>query len=526
MLVLLKLYWAPDIVKFVLGRFSHFNIAIAYSNSTFCSAWTPSFCEFTQIFSKTSTPLISERRIKELEILKNANQRFGENENEHIDLQYKEIDHLLVNVYNELKEFHEKFKNRQDKKLDEELGKLNKIAKQRRRMQTAAERLLGQQPSSDFLAQAEQFHSKKQLKDLPEETEDLERLQYKYPICSQLMTNNREIKAFLRQHLIGSFVSTDKTGAYVIKQNALRRKRSNQSLCSVGASSAGESFIRRSSFREENSYFPTISEYAESLCEDPAPVAPIYDMIFADILTYTDVKQLNRLHVKSFSSTLFEGNSMWICSWTKNILGTMYAVFLNVDRTTFEVQLKKKKKLRTAGCPTIMFMTEESIVFAKKNGSEIYQFKMSAQKFKQIFRRADLTIAAMCGNEDYVYIIDKKTRKYIQVLDSEQNPECKIRTGLDHAHEYDIDICLTTATTAATNHSVVLCTTCPPSVRLLSEHSIIWQLDCHTFLQLDHQFSPCSVTASAVGEVFFADQGTDTVGSTSVTLLVWYKSNS
>ena len=56
-LVLLKFYWAPDIVEFVLGRFSHFNIAIAYSNSTFCGAWTPSFCEFTQNFSKTSTPL-------------------------------------------------------------------------------------------------------------------------------------------------------------------------------------------------------------------------------------------------------------------------------------------------------------------------------------------------------------------------------------------------------------------------------------------------------------------------------------
>ena len=55
-LVLVKFYWAPDIVEFVLGRFSHFNIAIAYSNSIFCGAWTPSFCEFTQNFSKTSTP--------------------------------------------------------------------------------------------------------------------------------------------------------------------------------------------------------------------------------------------------------------------------------------------------------------------------------------------------------------------------------------------------------------------------------------------------------------------------------------
>ena len=39
--------------------FSHFNIAIAYSNSKFCGAWTPSFCEFTCNFGKTSTPLRS-----------------------------------------------------------------------------------------------------------------------------------------------------------------------------------------------------------------------------------------------------------------------------------------------------------------------------------------------------------------------------------------------------------------------------------------------------------------------------------
>ena len=31
----------------LLGRFSHFYIAIAYSNSTFRGVWTPSFCELT-----------------------------------------------------------------------------------------------------------------------------------------------------------------------------------------------------------------------------------------------------------------------------------------------------------------------------------------------------------------------------------------------------------------------------------------------------------------------------------------------
>ena len=35
-----------------LGRFSHFYVAIAHSNSTFHGAWTPSFCEFTWKLSK------------------------------------------------------------------------------------------------------------------------------------------------------------------------------------------------------------------------------------------------------------------------------------------------------------------------------------------------------------------------------------------------------------------------------------------------------------------------------------------
>ena len=49
-------------MEFVLGRFSHFYIAIAYSNSTFCGAWTPSICEFTwklsNISGKRAVPLI------------------------------------------------------------------------------------------------------------------------------------------------------------------------------------------------------------------------------------------------------------------------------------------------------------------------------------------------------------------------------------------------------------------------------------------------------------------------------------
>ena len=39
----LKYFWVSYFVEFVLVRFSYFNIAIAYSNSKFCGAWTPKF---------------------------------------------------------------------------------------------------------------------------------------------------------------------------------------------------------------------------------------------------------------------------------------------------------------------------------------------------------------------------------------------------------------------------------------------------------------------------------------------------
>ena len=39
-------------MDFVLGSFSRFNIEIAYSNFTFCDAWTPKFLSFKWKMSK------------------------------------------------------------------------------------------------------------------------------------------------------------------------------------------------------------------------------------------------------------------------------------------------------------------------------------------------------------------------------------------------------------------------------------------------------------------------------------------
>ena len=44
-------------MEFVLGTFWKLYIPITYSNSTLCGAWTTSFCEFTENFGNTSTPM-------------------------------------------------------------------------------------------------------------------------------------------------------------------------------------------------------------------------------------------------------------------------------------------------------------------------------------------------------------------------------------------------------------------------------------------------------------------------------------
>ena len=44
-------------MEFVLSTFSNFYIPITYSNSTLYGAWTTTFCEFTENFSNTSTPM-------------------------------------------------------------------------------------------------------------------------------------------------------------------------------------------------------------------------------------------------------------------------------------------------------------------------------------------------------------------------------------------------------------------------------------------------------------------------------------
>ena len=54
---------------YVLGRFSHFNIAIAHSNSTFCGAWTPSFCAFTWKLLKYQQTEHTSTSVKQPELI-------------------------------------------------------------------------------------------------------------------------------------------------------------------------------------------------------------------------------------------------------------------------------------------------------------------------------------------------------------------------------------------------------------------------------------------------------------------------
>ena len=50
-----------------------------------------------------------------------------------------------------------------------------------------------------------------------------------------------------------------------------------------------------------------------------------------------------------------------------------------------------------------------------------------------------------------------------------------------------------------------------PFVRAVNEAGVIWQVDSEKCPELDDRFNPCSVSTSATGDVFIADNGANRV---------------
>ena len=281
---------------------------------------------------------------------------------------------------------------------------------------------------------------------------------------------------------------------------------------------------------------PSVSDETDSVAELPFNMRP---RTTATLWTKTDTKHFESFRLKTFFSALFRGDSMWICGWNQNRVFTNDTVLVHVKVPDYKLVKKHKIADRQAHEQTIICPFGESILFAKKGGSKIFNFNTQSHIFKDVFTRSKLTITALCSTGKHIFILDNTRPQDIQIFDSSFQPEGKIPTGLENVKDCDVDMCLIndkdgkylsmflssaatqpekgTSASQASGHAakiVVISTSMPlPSVRAVSQtHRLIWELNCRTSTQIDIQFDPCSVTASESRDVFIADRGTDRVG--------------
>ena len=230
----------------------------------------------------------------------------------------------------------------------------------------------------------------------------------------------------------------------------------------------------------------------------------------AEFQSRTDTKWFKGSHLKGFHNALFVGDSLWICGWNKNIIGQKYIVCLNVQGDDYGVLSKKKNKYHEADEPMIMFAIREMIYFAKRSGYEIHSFNTKTQVFHSVFHSKHVAISAMCGSEDFLYILDKNQPSHVHILDYNFNDLDRIKTGLENIHDCNVGMC-------STDNVIVVSISFPlGSVRLLEQTlGVAWNVNIRNCPELPMRFDPCSVSAILGSCILFSDRSSDKVSKSS-----------
>ena len=359
----------------------------------------------------------------------------------------------------------EEIKSRKSKdihKLEDRTRQLQQFVENWKDIEQKGETILKEGGSSSFVSDVENFLDASQIEQLFPEKQ-IRKILFTEPIYKKtVQTEDREIfRTFLREHVIGLFV---------------RRPRDN-----VPSS-------------------------------EPRAV----------LISYTDVKN-NESPLRTFSSALLKGDSLWICGWIKGRLWyNTYLALFEVQIPEYNFLLKHRIKDSSVEKP-IMCASGDRFLFAKKGGLEVYSYDTQTQQTSAL-KPGNVAVIAMCGNLDYVFILDNSRQRKINIFDSEFNPHGNISTGLDDANGSDFDMCILkdTFNTAQINvfphdrdaHCVVILSTSIPqaSVKAIRPiEGILWQLDSRSRPELGLHFDPCSVSASKTGDIFIADRGSEQV---------------
>ena len=361
---------------------------------------------------------------------------------------------------------------------------LKEHSQSRKDLKDVAEELLDKNRMPDFIQEVNEILTSNALNEIPASTHTTcKKLYYLQPYCNEVK-DPVDFRNYVQERFLGYFYSKEEDG--------LPQEETTNSTRSFEGDSMA-THITSASIMALQSKVPIIKQALSPL----------------ELISITNINIFEGSHLKTFSSVLFSVNSLWICGWNKNWRQAKTTVLLNVDLPEYNVLAKEKKTDSNADLPTIMVPHGDNIIFTMKGGNEIFSLNTKTKTFRVIYTRPKLKVAAMCGGDYNLFLLDRKELGHIKILDSSFEAIAKITTGLWDYKGCDIDMCLVKE--SSSSHTIVISTSFPKSsVRAVNQQSAIWMIDCNRE-PLDALFNPCSVSSSLTGSIFVADRGKDKV---------------
>ena len=183
-----------------------------------------------------------------------------------------------------------------------------------------------------------------------------------------------------------------------------------------------------------------------------------------EMVSFAHLKTIQELHLKIFSSVLFERDSMWIAGWNQEAFRRKYTVLLNVCSTDYQAIQKEKNRDSDADKRTFLLSFGNCILYAIKGKREIFSLDPQEQKIQKVYDSHHLIIRAACSSDTNLYILFSNQLNYVQVFDEKYCSVDRIATGLGNIGEGDVDMCfvayhrlVTDTRTKEKNHPLVIC---------------------------------------------------------------------
>ena len=226
-------------------------------------------------------------------------------------------------------------------------------------------------------------------------------------------------------------------------------------------------------------------------------------------------KSQKGVQLKGFCDAVYVNDLIWTLGWNRKALGKKYAVLLNLQSPKYNVVGVKQKTVdENAYIPSIMLLHKEQIFYARVGGKEILSFNTHSHSFNLSYSNHNLSIAAMCCDKNYLYVIDQKHKDRIKILDYTFSHTMEVSTGIEETEPCLLDICVIPENGSATgSKTFVISKTAPYGfIRAVDvTGQLLWQLDCSTNPDFGQWFSPYSVSCTVAGGIFMLDRDSDKV---------------